>query len=299
VTIPEGPEGRPDLDELAERSRWLRREVFEMVLRQHEGHVPSSFSMAEILVTLYYGGILRWTRGNASAPERDRLIISKGHAAMALYPILADIGYFPREELERFAQPGGLLGMYADIRIPGIEGISGSLGHGLGMACGFCYAARAAGQSHRSFVVLGDGECYEGSVWESAMFAAHHGFDNLVAIVDRNALCILGETEQFVRMEPLDEKWRAFGWHVERVDGHSLSELSAAFELIGRTGGRPLAIVADTVKGKGISFMEGRSEWHNRMPDAAQVEQARKELAGGRIGEGVHGGSASGQESAL
>lgn len=272
------------IDVLADRARWLRQEVFEMVMRQRDGHVPSSFSIAEILVTLYYGGVLRWTRGNPRDPQRDRLIVSKGHAAMALYPILADIGYFPSDELKRFAQPGGLLGMYADLRVPGIEGISGSLGHGLGMACGFCYAARMAGHSYRSFVVVGDGECYEGSVWESAMFAAHHGFDNLVAIVDRNALCILGETERLVRMEPLDDKWRSFGWHVVRVDGHNARELLDAFAVIGKTGGRPLAIVADTVKGKGISFMEGRSEWHNRMPSDAQIAQARRELAGGERG---------------
>ena len=276
-----------DIEHLIERSRWLRQEVFEMVLRQRDGHVPSSFSMAEILVSLYYGGVLRYERGNPKAPARDRLIISKGHAAMALYPILADIGFFPREELAKFTRPEGILGMYADVRVPGIEGISGSLGHGLGMACGFCYAARTAGERHRSFVVLGDGECYEGSVWESAMFAAHQRFENLVAIVDRNALCILGETEKLLGMEPLDEKWRAFGWHVARVDGHSFPDLLEAFSLIGRTNGKPLAIVADTVKGKGISFMERRSEWHNKMPNEAQAAQARAEMAAGRIGEPV------------
>jgi transketolase len=273
-----------NFEPLVERSQWLRRQIFEMVLRQRDGHVPSSFSMAEILVTLYYGGVLRWTRGAPTDPGRDRLIVSKGHAAMALYPILADIGYFPPEELDRFTQPGGLLGMYADVRVPGIEGISGSLGHGLGMACGFCYAARLDGERHRSFVILGDGECYEGSVWESALFAAHQGFDNLVAVVDRNALCILGKTEELVRLEPLEEKWRAFGWHVERVNGHSFAELHDAFALAGRTNGKPLAIVADTVKGKGISFMEGRAGWHNKMPNEEQAAQARLELAARRIG---------------
>ena len=266
-------------DQLAARAHWLRREVFEMVMRQRAGHVPSSYSMTEILVTMYYGGVVRWTRGKPHAPDRDRVIVSKGHAASALYPILADLEYFSRDELERYTQPGGLLGMYADIRVPGIEGISGSLGHGLGMASGFCYAARAAGHSYRSFVVLGDGECYEGSVWESAMFASHHRLDNLVAIVDRNELCILGNTEDLLKMEPLDEKWRAFGWHVERIDGHSIPQLLEAFARVGRTDGKPLAIVADTVKGKGISFMEGRSEWHNKMPNPAQIEQARNELA--------------------
>jgi transketolase len=235
--------------------------------------------MAEILVSLYYGGVLRYTPGDAKADTRDRLIVSKGHAAMALYPILADIGYFPKEELLRFTQPGGLLGMYADVRVPGIEGISGSLGHGVGMAAGFCYAARADGKPHRSFVILGDGECYEGSVWESALFAAAHKLDNLTAIVDRNALMILGRTEELLPMESLDAKWRSFGWHTVRVDGHDFDALEGAFSLVGNTGGKPLAIVADTVKGKGISFMEGRAEWHNRMPSAAQVETARRELA--------------------
>lgn len=255
-----------------------------MVMRARDGHVPSSFSMTEIVVSLYYGGVLRYRRGEPGWPDRDRVIVSKGHAAMALYPVLADLGYFPHEELNRFTKPGGLLGMYADVRIPGIEGISGSLGHGLGMAAGFCHAARLDGKPHRSFVVLGDGECYEGSIWESAMFAAHHGLDNLCAIVDRNALCILGRTEDFVRLEPLDEKWRSFGWHAVRVNGHSFRELLDALALVGRVGGKPLAIIADTVKGKGISFMEGHAEWHNRMPSEAQVAQARAEIASSHIG---------------
>ncbi len=273
-----------ETDDLIAKSRWLRKELFEMVIRQGKGHIPSSFSMAEILVALYYGGVLRFRFGEPQWPGRDRLIVSKGHAAMALYPILADIGYFPRTELERFTQPEGLLGMYADARVPGIEGISGSLGHGLGMAAGFCYAARHNGVDARSFVILGDGECYEGSVWESALFAAHHGMDRLVAIVDRNHSCILGQTEALVRMEPLEDKWRSFGWHALRVDGHDYRSLSRAFDQVGRTGGKPLAIIADTVKGKGISFMEGGVEWHNRMPSEELVLRARADIAASRIG---------------
>ena len=169
--------------------------------------------------------------------------------------------------------------MYADYRIPGIEGISGSLGHGVGMGAGICLAARIDGQSHRSFVILGDGENYEGSIWESAMFAAHHKLENLVVIVDRNKLCILGRTEDLLELGDLEAKWRAFGWEAVTVNGHSYASLLPAFARIGHTGGKPLCIIADTIKGKGISFMEGRAEWHNRMPSAQQVEQARADLA--------------------
>lgn len=249
-----------------------------MVIRQKQGHIPSSYSCVEILLSLYYGNVARYTRGRPDDPDRDRIIVSKGHAAMALYPILADIGYFPHAELERFAQPGGMLGMYADLRVPGIEGISGSLGHGLGMGAGFSLAARHNDRDYRTFVVLGDGECYEGSVWETAMFAAHQGLDNLIAIVDRNGLCILGQTEQLLRLGDLEAKWRSFGWYSVSVDGHSFQSLLDAFGLVGKTGGKPLAIVANTVKGKGISFMEGRAEWHNRMPDDEQIAEARAQL---------------------
>ena len=266
------------INDLEAKALWLRRELWDMVMRAKNGHIPSSYSCAEIVTALYYGGVVRYTPGNASDPGRDRVIVSKGHAAMVLYPILADIGYFDRAELQNFTRPGGLLGMYADVRIPGIEGISGSLGHGLGMGAGFALAARYDGHSYRTFVVLGDGECYEGSVWETAMFAAHHKLDNLVAIVDRNALCILGRTEELVALGDLAAKWRSFGWTAIEVDGHNFDELMGALDHVGRTQGRPLAIIANTVKGKGISFMEGRPEWHNRMPNAEQMARARGEL---------------------
>lgn len=272
-------------DGLIRRSLWLRQALFEMVVRTRCGHVPSSFSCAEILIALFYGGVLRYVPGDSAAP-RDRIVVSKGHAAMALYPILADVGWIPADELERFTRPDGLLRMYADPSIPGIDAISGSLGHGLGIAAGFALAARHDGRDQRAFVVLGDGECYEGSVWESALFAAHHRLDNLVAVVDRNRLCILGATEELLELGDLEAKWRSFGWNAVTVAGHSYrSLLGAGFTRIGRTGGRPLAIIADTVKGKGVGFMEGRAEWHNRMPSAEQVEAARRELATNCIAE--------------
>lgn len=267
-----------NINDLEDKALWLRRELWEMAMRQKKGHIPSSYSCADIVTALYYGGVLNYKQREPDYPERDRVIVSKGHAAMVLYPILADLGYFPADELQRFTEPGGLLGMYADFRIPGIEGISGSLGHGLGMGAGFALAARLDGVDYRTFVILGDGECYEGSIWESAMFAAHHKLDNLVAIVDRNELCILGRTEDLVALGDLEDKWRSFGWNAVSIDGHDFAEIGDAFAKLDNLDGRPLAIIAGTVKGKGISFMEGRSEWHNRMPSDEQMNAARGEL---------------------
>ncbi len=266
------------INDLEDKALWLRRQLWDMVMRQRRGHIPSSYSCTEIMVALYYGGVARVVHGQPDDPGRDRIIVSKGHAAMVQYPILADLGFYDEAELERFTQPGGLLGMYADFRIPGIEGISGSLGHGVGMGAGFALAARQDAADYRTFVVLGDGECYEGSIWESAMFAAHHKLDNLVVVVDRNELCILGKTEDLVELGDLEDKWRSFGWEAMTVDGHSFDELMAACAQVGTTRGKPLAIVANTVKGKGISFMEGRPEWHNRMPSEEQLATARAEL---------------------
>lgn len=268
----------PSIHALIERSAWLRRQLFGMVVRTKKGHVPSSFSCAEILIALFYGGILRYQKGYASDPLRDRIIVSKGHAAMALYPILADIGFVPAAELENFTRKDCLLRMYADPSIPGIDSISGSLGHGLGIGAGMALAAKQDGRDQRAFVIVGDGECYEGSVWESAVFASHQRLDNLVGIVDRNRLAIMGPTENLLQLDSLEEKFRSFGWEAVNINGHSFREILGALRRVGHTGGRPLAIIAKTVKGKGISFMENKSEWHNRMPDAGQQEQAWRDL---------------------
>ena len=240
---------------LIERSGWLRKQLFEMVMRTKKGHVPSSFSAVEILIALFYGGILRYQTGRPADPLRDKIIVSKGHAAMALYPILADIGFVPAAELENFTRKDCLLRMYADPGIPGIDSISGSLGHGLGIGAGMALAAKQDGRDQRSFVIVGDGECYEGSVWESALFASHQRLDNLIGIVDRNRLAIMGPTENLLKLDSLEEKFRSFGWEAVTINGHSYREIVGAFRRIGHTNGRPLAIVANTVKGKGISFM--------------------------------------------
>ena len=174
--------------------------------------------------------------------------------------------------------------MYPDPSIPGVESVSGSLGHALGIAAGWSLADRSEKRNSRNVVILGDGECYEGSIWETAMFAAHHRLENLVAIVDRNQLCILGETEELLELGDLAAKWRAFGWHVVEINGHSFEELREAFKEVGNTNGKPLAIVANTVKGKGVSFMEGQWQWHNRIPTAEMFEQARDEVRAGLKG---------------
>jgi transketolase len=267
------------MTELESRARWLRATLFEMLARARQGHPGSIFSQIEILVTLFYGGIFSYTPGKPDDPGRDRIIVSKGHATMGLYPILAEAGFFPREELERFGKPGGLLRVFGNISIPGVDATTGSLGHGLGVACGMALAARHDGRRTRAFVILSEGEMYEGSTWESALFAAHHGLDNVVLVIDRNRKIILGDTEDLMRLEPVGDKWQAFGWEVARADGHDFASLRGAFSRIGKTRGRPLAVIADTVKGKGVSLMEHKPEWHYWQGlDPEQVERVREEL---------------------
>ncbi|MBF0624539.1 MAG: transketolase [Magnetococcales bacterium] len=264
---------------LIDKSRWFRNQLFEMVVAQGMGHIPSGFSCTEVLIGLYYGGILRIDPTRPDDPGRDRFIVSKGHAAASLYPILGDLGFFPAAEVQRYTRPGALLGMYADIRVPGIESISGSLGHGLGLACGMALAGRHDRRDYRVVVLLGDGECYEGSIWESAFFPPHHRLDHVTVIVDRNRLCTLGRTDDLMDQGDLAAKWASFGWEAVEVDGHSYASLMPVLERIKRPGGKPLAIIANTIKGKGVSFMEGVNVWHNRMPSPEQAAQARKELA--------------------
>ena len=267
------------IPDLKERAAWLRRECFEMVVRSKKGHFPSSSSCTEILVTLMYGGWMKYDPANPQDPDRDRIFISKGHAGMALYPILEERGFVPKGELLKFAKRDGILKFYPDSAIPGVEAITGSLGHGVGIAAGHCIAGRQDGRKFRSFVIIGDGECYEGSIWETAMFAAHHKLSNLVVFLDRNRCCILGDTEKCVALDPLDEKWKAFGWHVISVDAHDLEQLDAAMkEATSPQIDRPVIVVAHSIKGKGVSFMENKPGWHNRLPNAEEISIARSEL---------------------
>lgn len=271
--------GVPNLSFLREKTAWLRKECFEMTVRSRKGHFPSSSSCAEILVSLMYGGWVKVDPDNPRNPDRDRIFISKGHAGMALYPILEDLGFVPRGELLRFTKADGLFKFYPDSEIPGIEAITGSLGHGIGIASGHCIAGLRDGRSFRSYVVISDGECYEGSTWESALFAAHQKLSNLIVIVDRNGCCILGHTESCVALDPLEDKWKAFGWNTMCIDAHDLSQIhSALCRANEQLSGRPTAIIAKSIKGKGVSFMENEPGWHNKMPSPEQIEIARKEL---------------------
>ncbi len=268
------------ISELQSRAAWLRREAFEMVVRAKKGHYPSSSSCTELVVALYYGGFLRYDAKNPKNPDRDRLFISKGHAGMVLYPILEDLGFVPKGEVQNFTKSGGVFRFYPDPSIPGIEAITGSLGHGIGLAAGHCIAGKRDNRKFKSYVIISDGECYEGSTWESALFASHAGLDNLVVFLDRNGCCIMDYTEKCVKLDPLEEKWRAFGWHTISINAHSFPEVIGALELAnsGKVKG-PLAVICKSVKGKGISYMENQPGWHNRMPNEAEIAQARKDLA--------------------
>lgn len=266
-----------DLDEASFR---IRKSVLETCLRAGTGHLTSSLSCVDILVALYHGGLLRFDPRRPGWEGRDRFIMSKGQASPALYAVLADRGFFDPRDLELFARAGGRMGVHLQRDVPGAEITSGSLGHGLGIAAGLALGAAMNGARHRVFVLLGDGECDEGSVWEAAMFAAHHRLGNLTAIIDRNGLCVTDFTEKIVALEPLEEKWQAFGWEVRRIDGHSHEELAGA--LAGREApapSPPLMVIADTVKGAGIPFISSIPLWHGQVPAGELAERCRVELA--------------------
>lgn len=269
-----------NLELLKTKSHWLRRELFEMVVRSKKGHFPSSSSITEIVVALFYGGYLHYDPKNPRWPDRDRIFISKGHAGMTMYPVLADLGYVPKEEVARFTKKDGVFRFYPDPSIPGIEAITGSLAHGMGIGAGHALVAKQEGKKYRTYVIISDGECYEGSTWETAMFASHQQLDNLIVIVDRNGCCILDHTENCVRLDPLEDKWKAFGWHTIVVDGHSYSQITKALDeaASGRVQNKPIAIISRGVKGKGVSFMENKPGWHNKMPNDDEIARARKEL---------------------
>ena len=267
-----------DIDKLISKSKWLRKEIFEMVIKVNQGHIASAFSQCEIVISLFYGNIMNFKIGDPNFELRDRFIISKGHSAMGVYPILSDIKYFDKSELEKYGNPDGILRIYGDKSIPGVDSTSGSLAQAPGIACGFALAAKNDKKNIYTYVILSDGEHYEGSLWESAMFASHHELDNLVFIVDRNRQIILGNSEECLQIDPLDEKWKSFGWNVFEVDGHNYNELLSAFKKAKIPNKKPNLIIANTIKGKGISYMENVTRWHNTMPNKEEIKIARKDL---------------------
>ena len=266
--------------EAQSRAHWVRHQILEMVSGAGRGHIGGSLSATDILVALYYGRLLRYDPRRPEWERRDRFIMSKGHAAEALYAVLAGVGFFDVELLRTYGEPGSALGGHVDHHLPGIDVSTGSLGHGLGMAAGLALAAKLDGKDYLSVALMGDGECYEGSVWESAMFAAHHGLDNLVAIVDRNRQITLDFTEDANHLEPFSQKWQSFGWEAFELDGHSFEEILAAWTHVRQRGSKqPMVLIANTTKGKGLSFMEGQLKWHHSVPQGEQLEIAKKELA--------------------
>ena len=233
--------------------------------------------MAEIMAVLYTK-ILNISPETVNDPNRDRLILSKGHAAAIYYAVLAECGFFPLEWLDEFYVNGAKLAGHATRGIPGIEVSSGALGHGLSMASGMALAAKRSDASYRVFAVLSDGECDEGSTWEAALFASHHQLDQLVAIIDYNKIQALGHIKDVLTLEPFADKWRAFGWAVREVDGHDINALEAACRAIPFESEKPSCIIAHTVKGKGVSFMEDQLLWHYRTPIGEEFDNAMNEL---------------------
>jgi transketolase len=262
------------LDRLRDRASFCRRETIRLIAIAKSGHYGSVFSAAEIFAVLYYH-VLRYDPQRPDWPDRDRFILSKGHAAVGLYPLLADVGFFDPALLNTYTRLGSPFGDHPDMRkIPGVDFSSGSLGHGLSVGVGMALAARVTGRDYRVYTLLGDGEMDEGQVWEAAMSASHFELGNLVAIVDRNRVSVDGDTTEVMEIEPVPDKWSAFGWQVLQVDGHNLEALLDCFAgLPDLASDQPTLIVAHTVAGKGVSFMEDRFEWH--LGNLAPEDQAR------------------------
>lgn len=279
MTITTGP--APELTELAARAHRVRQRVLRMGTSPHGAHVGGSLSVAEVL-TVLYAEVLRVSPSEPDDPDRDWFVLSKGHAGAALYAVLAEHGFLDPDELLTYGQPGSRLAGHPLRRLPGVEFPTGSLGHGLSLGLGVALAARRTGGAARAFVLLGDGELQEGSVWEAAMSAGHEGLDNLVAVVDRNRLQITGTTEECVGLEPLADRWRAFGWAVADVDGHDLAALRDTFARLPVTPGRPTVVLAHTVKGKGVKLFEGNKKSHAVQLSPRLYQRAAASLEAGR-----------------
>jgi len=248
---------------LTKKSVDIRKKIVQLVATAGGGHVGGGLSMTEILLTMYYH-ILNIDPKNPNKSDRDRFILSKGHGGVGICPVLADVGYYPENMLADFNQYLSPFGMHPDMKkVPGIDMSTGSLGHGLSISVGLAIGARLDKASWRVFCLLGDGECNEGSVWEAAMAAHHYKLGNLIAIVDRNQLMLDGPTEKIMSLEPLEDKWKAFGFDTQVINGHDYQELLDAFEkLPPPTSEKPVCIICNTVKGKGVSFMENEPKWH-------------------------------------
>ena len=268
-----------DTTQLAKLASTMRARIIETSSKTGTPHLGSCLSCVDILTALYFS-VLRLDTDNPQKPERDRCILSKGHGAMGLFHVLAERGFYPLSDLDNYGEDGGVFAEHppTPAHLAGIEAATGSLGHGLPLGLGMALAGRIQGQSYNVYAVLGDGECNEGSVWEAAMLAAAQRVSNLCVIIDFNKWQATGRSREVMALEPLVDKWRAFGWNAVEVDGHSFDELLAALDRFPNANGQPTAIIAHTVKGKGASFMEDDNNWHYRIPTAEEVIKSKIEL---------------------
>jgi len=261
---------------LTETANRRRADALTMIYHANTGHTGGAMSSLDILTCLFYD-VMRHNPQNPKDPLRDRFVLSKGHSVEGYLAILADFGYFPKTELTTFSQPGSRLIGHPSNKIPGMEVCSGALGHGLPIGVGMALGAKRTGTPYRTFVLMGDGELAEGSVWEAAMAGAHYQLDNLFAVIDRNGLQISGTTEQVMSLENLADKWRAFGWDVTQADGHDMQALQAYFHGE-HAPGKPHLLIARTIKGKGLPAAQHRKEWHHKVPTEEQLNEAYQTL---------------------
>jgi transketolase len=267
---------KEEFDVLCKR---VRNDIIDMSI-PNGGHISTSFSCVEIVVGIYNLEIVNIDFDDKDKPSRDRFVLSKGHAETGFYAILANRGFFSKDKLKLYRQKDCYLGGHADHNVPGVELTTGALGHGLGFASGISYAAKYDKYENIQYVLLGDAECLEGSIWEAAFFAAKYKLNNLVAIIDKNNIGSLDYVDNFAKLEPFKDKWEAFGWEVLEIDGHDYGEIKNALSYSkNRKSGKPLAIIANTIKGKGVSFMENDPIWHvKQLNDPEEIKKAKKEL---------------------
>ncbi len=268
-----------EIAELEQTARELRRKILKLIHRAGSGHPGGSLSATDILTALFFGGVMNYDPQNPKDPDRDRFLLRKGHASALLYCVLAQAGYFPEEDLKDYRKINSkrFLSGHPHPKTPGVEIASGSLGQGLSVAHGIALGARLDNSNYRVFVVLGDGEIQEGQIWEAAMSAVKFKSTNLTAIIDNNRVCQDSHTKDLKDLEPLEDKWRAFGWDTLRIDGHDMDEVMKTLRLPPHSE-KPRIIIADTIKGKGVSFMEGQTAWHGVAPKDEDLEKALKEL---------------------
>lgn len=256
----------------------LRKRIFRTAYKGNTGHIASAFSVIEILYVLYFKDVLKYDASNPAWKERDRLVMSKGQGSLALYSVLSRVGYFPEIELDSFCQPGSRLGGEPKLGdIPGVEASTGSLGHGLSYAIGIAMAYKMQNRKNHVYVIIGDGECQEGSVWEAAMAAKNFKLDNLTVIMDNNKLQAMGTVKELMDIDDWSGKWKEFGWNVMDIDGHDIAQIEYALKSE-KNKGIPTMVIANTIKGKGVSFMENVPIWHFRMPNEEELKIVMKEL---------------------